>query len=98
MNLITSLGAAAALASMASFVPQAWKTIRSRKTTDISVGMYVLTVAAFALWLAYGALQRQWPLMVSNGVCLLLSAFVLVMALLPRAEKNRVADIFDKNE
>jgi MtN3 and saliva related transmembrane protein len=98
MSLVAILGAGAALASMASFVPQAWKIIRSRKTGDISVRMYILTVTAFALWLAYGALQLQWPLVVSNGVCLVLSAFILLMALLPRAEKTRVADIFDKNK
>jgi MtN3 and saliva related transmembrane protein len=91
MTYITILGYLAALASMASFAPQAWKIIRSCETKDISTGMYVLTVAAFALWLAFGFLQRQWPLVMSNSVCLALSAFILLMKVLPRSEKNRVA-------
>jgi MtN3 and saliva related transmembrane protein len=53
--------------------------------------MYLLTVSAFALWLAYGTLLRQWPLVVSNGVCFGLSVFILVMTLLPQSRKNKVA-------
>jgi MtN3 and saliva related transmembrane protein len=92
MMFVTILGYLAAAASMASFVPQAWKIIRSRETKDISAGMYLLTVSAFALWLLYGLMQHQWPLVVSNGVCFLLSAFILTMTLLPQAKKDDVAD------
>jgi MtN3 and saliva related transmembrane protein len=91
MRTIDILGYLAALASMASFVPQAWKIIRTRETKDISVGMYLLTVSAFALWLGYGVLQRQWPLVVSNGVCFVLSLFILAMTLFPKAGKEQVA-------
>jgi MtN3 and saliva related transmembrane protein len=75
---------------MASFFPQAWKIIRSRETKDISAGMYLLTVAAFALWLAHGLAEHQWPLVVSNAVCFALSAFILAMTLLPKAEKTKM--------
>lgn len=91
MIYVTVIGYLAALASMASFVPQAIKVVRSRETKDISANMYSLTVAAFALWLAYGILQRQWPLVVSNGVCLVLSSFILAMTLLPQQRKEAVA-------
>jgi MtN3 and saliva related transmembrane protein len=96
--LISTLGYLAALSSMTSFVPQAWKVIRSRETRDISVGMYLLTVSAFALWLAYGVLQRQWPLVISNGVCFALSAFILAMTLLPQRQKDRVSDTLTGEE
>ncbi len=92
MTGISIIGYVAAAASMASFVPQAWKVLSTRRTDDISAGMYVLTVAAFALWLAYGVLLRQWPLVISNGLCFLLSAFILAMTVLTKAQKDRVAD------
>jgi MtN3 and saliva related transmembrane protein len=91
MMFVTILGYLAAAASMASFVPQAWKIIRTRETKDISAGMYCLTVAAFALWLAYGIAEHQWPLVVSNAVCFALSAFILAMTLLPQSQKDDVA-------
>lgn len=64
MNLVTILGYLAAAASMASFAPQAWKIIRSRRTKDISVGMYLLTVSAFALWLPF----RTWHILEDIGI------------------------------
>ncbi len=93
MEPVTVIGSFAALASMASFVPQAWKVIRSRQTRDISAGMYTLTVCGFALWTSYGVLLAQWPLIVTNAVCLALSGFILAMKLLPRRKRDAVADV-----
>jgi MtN3 and saliva related transmembrane protein len=90
--MVTIIGSAAALASTVSFTPQAWKIIKSRRTHDISAGMYTLTVGGFALWTVYGVLLGQWPLIVTNAICLTLSGFILTMKLLPRPKKEAVAD------
>jgi MtN3 and saliva related transmembrane protein len=92
MTLVVALGSLAAIASTVSFAPQAVKIIRTRRTKDISAGMYTLSVTAFALWCAYGVLLGQWPLIAANGICLFLSGFILVMKLLPRRDKEKVAD------
>jgi len=91
-HVVTMVGSIAALCSMVSFTPQAWKIIRTRETKDISAGMYSLTVSAFAFWCLYGALLREWPLIVSNGVCLALAGFILAMTLLPQRKKEAVAE------
>ena len=57
--------------------------------------MYAITVTGFAFWLVYGLLLGQWPLIVTNGICLALSAFILAMKLLPRPQKEAVADALD---
>ena len=98
MNYVTLLGYFAAITSTSSFAPQAWKIIKSRQTKDISTGMYLLTVLGFALWLVFGLLERQWPLVASNGICLLLSAFILMMKLLPQRQKEEVADVLSEPE
>jgi MtN3 and saliva related transmembrane protein len=64
------------------------KVIKSRQTKDISLGMYVLTVVGFALWLAYGILEKQWPLVASNSICFMLSGFILLMKVLSPAKKE----------
>jgi MtN3 and saliva related transmembrane protein len=92
MNVVTVLGFAAALTSTVSFAPQAVKIIRTRDTRSISIGMYGLTVAAFTLWTAYGVIRGEWPLIVSNSICLLLSAFIFAMKLLPDSQKKALAD------
>jgi MtN3 and saliva related transmembrane protein len=94
-RLIAAVGYLAALCSTLSFAPQAWKIIRSRRTHDISLGMYLLTVTGFALWLGYGVALRQWPLVISNAICLALASFILLMKLLPRREKARIANAVD---
>ncbi len=95
MYISTIVGAAAACLSTVSFAPQAWKIVRSRETKDISAGMYVLTVSGFGLWLLYGVLHGEWPLIVSNAICFASSGFILLMKLLPRPDKNRIADRLD---
>jgi MtN3 and saliva related transmembrane protein len=95
MDVATMIGALATVASTVSFTPQAWKIIKSRRTDDISARMYIVTVVGFSLWTAYGVLLRQWPLIVTNGLCLALSGFILTMKLLPQRDKNAVADVLD---
>jgi MtN3 and saliva related transmembrane protein len=95
LDAATLVGGLATLCSTTSFVPQAWKVIRTRDTEAISAGMYAVTVAGFSLWLTYGLLLWQWPLILTNGICLVLSAFILAMKLLPRRQKEKVAESLD---
>jgi MtN3 and saliva related transmembrane protein len=85
----------ATLASTTSFVPQAWKVIKTRETQDISRFMYIITVFGFACWTTYGVLLGEWPIIVTNSICFALSAFILVMKLLPQREKEAVAEALD---
>ncbi len=66
---------------MGSFVPQAIKIWRERDAESVSLGMYLVTVAGFALWAVYGVLLGSWPLVGSNIVCLTLAATVVALKL-----------------
>jgi MtN3 and saliva related transmembrane protein len=93
----TLIGAAASIASTGSFVPQAWKVIKTRETKDLSTKMYCLTVAGFALWTVYGALIGEWPLIVTNCICLFMAGFILTMKMLPASTKSKVAKALDQS-
>ena len=95
MSVITIIGSLAAICSTTSFVPQAWKIIRTRDTSSLSARMYAVTVTGFSLWLAYGVMLGAWPLIVTNAICLALSAFILMMRVLPQRKKEAVADLLD---
>jgi MtN3 and saliva related transmembrane protein len=95
MDAATIVGGLATLCSTTSFVPQAWKVIRTRDVAAISAGMYAVTVVGFSLWFAYGLLLWQWPLIITNGICLLLSGFILGMKRLPRRKREEVAEALD---
>jgi MtN3 and saliva related transmembrane protein len=95
MTLVTIIGSLAAICSTTSFVPQAWKIIRTRDTSSLSARMYAVTVTGFSLWLVYGIMLGEWPLIVTNAICLALSAFILMMRVLPQRKKEAVADLLD---
>lgn len=90
MDLVTLIGTGAAILSTISFTPQAWKIIKTAETKDISAWTYAITVTAFALWVTYGALQGDWPIVGSNTICLLLSAFILAMTLGPDSWRKAI--------
>ena len=71
---------------MSSFVPQIVKIWRERDASSVSLRMYVVTVTGFVLWTTYGALTGSWPVIVSNAICLMLSAAILALLL-----RNKVA-------
>ena len=71
---------AAAMTTLA-FVPQALKTIRTRDTRSISLGMYVVFTIGIAFWLVYGIAMNSMPMILSNIVTFLLSATILGLKL-----------------
>lgn len=97
-HLVTLLGIGATVCSTTSFAPQAWRIIRTGDTEAISAPMYLLTVGGFGIWLAYGWLKLDWPLVVTNAICLGLSAFILLMKLLPSRRRREVAAKLDPTE
>jgi MtN3 and saliva related transmembrane protein len=98
MDVTFLIGSLAATASTISFVPQAWKIIRERSTKGLSVFTYSFTVAGFVLWIAYGILLQQWPLIVPNVICFALSLFIFIMICLPDHKTEKVAQTVDPLE
>jgi MtN3 and saliva related transmembrane protein len=82
--IATAVGVSAAVLSVASFVPQAWKIWTTRETAGLSTKMCIFNTTAFALWTTYGALERTWPIIVPNAVCFLLAGVILVLKLRSR--------------
>lgn len=74
-----AVGTAAALLSITSFAPQIVKIWREKDASSVSLRTYVVTVAGFSCWIAYGVLIRAWPVVASNIACLLMSGAVLVL-------------------
>jgi MtN3 and saliva related transmembrane protein len=75
--VVNSVGVAAAVCSMVSFVPQIQKIVRERDASAVSLRMYVVTVTGFCFWIGYGLMIGSWPVAGSNVVNLGLSGTVL---------------------
>jgi MtN3 and saliva related transmembrane protein len=87
-----AIGLVAAALTIASFVAQTHKIVKTRDVKSLSAPMWILSTVAFGLWVGYGAMLAQWPIMLPNAVCFVLAAFILVLKLLPARERAQVAD------
>ena len=81
MNLITLLGFIAAFLTTIAFLPQVIKIWKTQRTRDISFIMYVVLVTGVSLWLVYGFLIKDLPLILANLVTLILVSSVLFFKL-----------------
>lgn len=79
MDRLTILGLVAATLTTFSFVPQLVKVVRTRSADDLSYGMFGAFSIGIVLWLIYGVLRDDLPVIVANVVTLLLSVAILVL-------------------
>ena len=79
--LATVIGTAAGTLTTAAYLPQVVKVWRSRSVGDISLQMYILMVIGAFLWVVYGLMLMQWPVIIANAVSLLFTATILALKL-----------------
>ena len=61
MNTVSAIGATAALLTTVAYVPQAYKTIKTRSTASLSLPTYIMLFLGTCLWEAYGLLLDDVP-------------------------------------
>lgn len=81
MNVLTILGLTAGVLTTLGFVPQVVKTWRTKSGQDLSFGTFGALLLGAALWLTYGVLQDDAPLIAANSVSLVLQFTVLGLML-----------------
>ena len=71
------IGYLAAFLTTTAFVPQAYKSWRSRDLSGISLPMYAMFTAGVGFWLVYGLLIGSAPVVLANLITFMLSSTVL---------------------
>jgi len=80
MTLIVELiGFTAAATGTSLMLPQIIKSIQTKRVDDISFGMLVLYFLNCLLWLIYGILILNWPVILSNFIALIISIIQLIL-------------------
>jgi MtN3 and saliva related transmembrane protein len=72
MNYIEILGFVAAIITTSGFIPQVYKIWKEKSTEAISLNMYLLLTLGLLLWLIYGINIESLPVILANGITLLL--------------------------
>jgi MtN3 and saliva related transmembrane protein len=81
MNPVQLLGLSAGAFTTIAFLPQVVKTWKSRSAKDLSLGMFLFFCAGVAMWLAYGILVNDIPVIAANLLTLVLASTLLVFKL-----------------
>jgi MtN3 and saliva related transmembrane protein len=68
--IVGAVGMSAAALTTFCWLPQAFKMIRTQDTAAVSLPTYAVFAIGIALWLCYGILLGDWPLIASNVVTL----------------------------
>jgi MtN3 and saliva related transmembrane protein len=65
--MIHYLGYAAGALTVGSFLPQVLRAWRTRQTRDLSLSMFALLIVSGSLWIVYGVVNADWPVIATNS-------------------------------
>ena len=82
MHWITIIGLLAAACTTIAFLPQVIKTVKTKKTNDISRLMYIILTTGILLWVVYGLLTIDLPIILANSITFVLALIVLMLKII----------------
>lgn len=82
MDYVELTGIIAAICTTIAFLPQVMKTWKSKSAKDLSLGMFSLFFTGVCLWLIYGLLTHNFPIILANGLTGLLAGSLLYFKLI----------------
>lgn len=71
------IGFIAAFLTTFGFVPQVIRVMKTKDTTSISLGMYLISVTGMLLWLTHGLVIQDMALVAANIISATLSGIIL---------------------
>lgn len=81
MTSVETVGFFASVLSVLNQFPQAIKVFKSKDTHSISLVMYCIVVVCISMWLVYGIMLRDAPLIWANALSLLPITYIFIMKL-----------------
>lgn len=82
------LGLVAGVFTTVAVIPQIYKAYKTKKVKDVSPGMFIVLLIGLALWVVYGVLQEDFPIIATNGLALTLNGFMLYLMVRYRNNKD----------
>ena len=78
-NTVFITGIAAGILTAASMMPQVIKTIKTKKADHVSALMLIILISGVILWIIYGVMKKDLPIILTNGFSLLVNMFMLFL-------------------
>lgn len=67
------IGTIAGVLTSVSMLPQLIKVLREKNVEDISAVMLCVLITGLSLWVWYGILKEEWPIILSNSFAVLVN-------------------------
>ncbi len=81
MNITQITGILASVLTAASLIPQLVKLVKEKQPDHVSMGMLAILLAGLVFWVWYGILKKDWILISSNAVSLLLNVIIIAISI-----------------
>lgn len=81
MDMIQIIGLVAGACTSLAAVPQLVKTWKTKEVDNISMKMFLLYVVGMSLWLTYGIVRSDVPIIVTNAIALTFHGMMLFLKL-----------------
>lgn len=81
MDTTQMIGIGAGILTASSTLPQLVKIIKEKKAADVSILMIIVLIVGLSLWVVYGLMQNDWPLIVTNSFSVLVNILLLIYRL-----------------
>jgi len=72
------IGIAAGILTSISMLPQLIKVLKEKDVQTLSPVMIVVLLLGISLWVVYGLMKTEWPIILSNAFSVLVNATLLV--------------------
>ena len=79
---IEVLGLVAGGITSVAMIPQLIKVITEKNAEDISVAMLLVLITGLSLWVWYGILQNELPIILSNSFSVLVNITLLICCMM----------------
>jgi MtN3 and saliva related transmembrane protein len=86
MTLITLLGLSAAILTTGAYIPQAYKTIKTKSTSGLSLSTFLMLFLGTILWFLYGLYIKDLPVILANGITATLSGIIFYLKVTIKTE------------
>jgi MtN3 and saliva related transmembrane protein len=73
------LGLVSGALTTIAFIPQVWKTYKTKSAKNLSLGMFMIFCSGTIGWLAYGIFRNDVPVMAANAVTLALCLVLIYL-------------------
>ena len=77
MDLTEIIGTLAGIFTTVAVIPQIYKAFKSQKVKDISPVFFTILLVGVGLWVVYGILKTDWPIIITNGISFVLNSIML---------------------